>query len=1813
MKLIFQFRKLFPTNNIFYIVFFFFKFYGIILSTHNLKGFENKSIGITSVSNILSRLLFFNTNFRLINKFYSEFCLIIFLLLCLFLIGIAIDFYFILKIYKNVDNEVKLKIKKVAKFYKGDTIRYFRFVLFYFMLIILILGQHIIFYLSAGIFIPILKSNITLNSKNYSLEINSKYINNFFENKIIPLPILSIINIVSCIIIYIICFIFIKLNDSRALYSNYGKCLYQNNGIIIITFLSFLFLPLISIENLFNNDLKKKFRFILNICAISNCSIFILMNIKKFNFNKTFVNNFNMMIIIWCWTSGVIELIIYYFIKTPTNQIFSTIKFLLEFFNSISCFLFIQHINTKHFEKKLTKHLFQINGKKISIGEIFIYIHYLEKYFKNDKNSFYNLFLLIYNHKKKCSNKKCPCNLIKLYNYDKINIYQDLEGSQQRMCFGINSFHKSITKDYLVIIGEQEIINKIYQLSKNKNNKYLNTYCLYHVYYLYYFKKNLNLALYFAGKYFDSQMDFQFTTLYYFYEIKKQIVKEIHLKNSYKDIYEEKTHIYEIKNFYNFILLLMIIKEILYESCFYLQKIFKFQKNLNRQNKLNKFTYEFFLDFLKSCDKINDFNVKLENLLSKYYYNNNKESISNKEISYLLSNYYFLVFHKIPNEVSNYFINVINYTFIENDIEFDFEKFYYKYPLIIGLSIKDNFEIIYINSILLDFLSYTKEQIIGKDLHVLIPSQIAQAHKYYFKQFLFIPNGDIKRNNSFLLNNERYIINCSYHCKLFPNFKSEFYIITNIDIIEPDQKDRMIYSLMLDQNFNYITISKNFEEQFFFSLKMLQQIKINFCDFFGLNSIKIKKIISQKKKNLNYRSKKYSYEILKELNNATTIFSNIPQEKMFKYRKIHNTISNLNSFSIKYEDEIKKNNIYNGIIFLDKHFDEIGLDIEWYNRIKCLAERLKIPYINNSIVPKLPNATLDENEEVVLHTKYYYKIIGNYSYYLLQITEISNTNKLLEETALIKRKLTFITTIIEGRKSFLKMQIKKRNLGSILDTISPQMSMDMTLNITHSNSKTPLTKQSSIFNKLSKFNNEISNHDVPSTLSGNLSFIPNNTNDFIKKKKTKKKKNNYKKENDVVDIITGEKMELLLQKYENDYNIFYKCLYCLFFLLLICEFLVIYFRKIMNNIGKKYIINNLYFSQLKIDVYSNSLNILYFCNEITNDTFIKELTSLILYSKVNSILVHYSKYMENLKELSKYSEMNKYFTKLYEDLIFYIIEEDWKIKTRKSNIIEEINIFQFTINTLTSNEIYYYEMECRLNKMFFNENFLNNIYREEFHKNEGGPTNEEQLLFYVLYNVIQNYKPKFEELTNEMIKLLIGFINSYTYYFVILLNLFLIFLMIPIIIFYVKMYLIDKNEIKIILSHLYIIESNHFFFEKQIQFFRELINDFTDNQVELFENAKKGRFKEPTPIKKISNKNLNMNQNEISSFSIESPQTNFSRKPLKTNKLQQIDFSSQSSKIKKPNLMPKSLMIGLIIILIFIFLLILILIINIITSIKARKNFIYSIILSLNYMERLPKAIELMLYTHLSIIVGNTSIISGKSLDSYKRNNNKYLNYYKYDLDYEKASQIQFFSDSYYSNLFLENIVIKQYIDKFIAKPLNSLSYIKEWQIKFTTKNYFCLYSSLGETIFKNEKYDTIINFFEDVNYNVKICNIANDNINEYGIEVEYDFFYQEITNLYQDFYYMENNDDMKNKILNDNDKNRMISDIQIPFRFVSNSFGYWFLNDLINLMNSGIKLHEKYFIIIIVISFIMIIVVYIIQKVNYDMKMLILFFSKLF
>ena len=140
-KLIYLFRQLFPTSDLFYIIFFFFKFYGIILTTHNLKGYENKSKGITSISSILSRLSFYNTNFRFIVKSYSEFCIIIFILLCIFFIGIFIDYHFIASIYKKINTGIELKIRKIGRFHKKEPYKILSIVLLYLYLFLLIFGQ----------------------------------------------------------------------------------------------------------------------------------------------------------------------------------------------------------------------------------------------------------------------------------------------------------------------------------------------------------------------------------------------------------------------------------------------------------------------------------------------------------------------------------------------------------------------------------------------------------------------------------------------------------------------------------------------------------------------------------------------------------------------------------------------------------------------------------------------------------------------------------------------------------------------------------------------------------------------------------------------------------------------------------------------------------------------------------------------------------------------------------------------------------------------------------------------------------------------------------------------------------------------------------------------------------------------------------------------------------------------------------------------------------------------------------------------------------------------------------------------------------------------------------------------------------------------------------------------------------------------------------------------------------------------------------------------------------------------------------------
>ena len=158
------------------------------------------------------------------------------------------------------------------------------------------------------------------------------------------------------------------------------------------------------------------------------------------------------------------------------------------------------------------------------------------------------------------------------------------------------------------------------------------------------------------------------------------------------------------------------------------------------------------------------------------------------------------------------------------------------------------------------------------------------------------------------------------------------------------------------------------------------------------------------------------------------------------------------------------------------------------------------------------------------------------------------------------------------------------------------------------------------------------------------------------------------------------------------------------------------------------------------------------------------------------------------------------------------------------------------------------------------------------------------------------------------------------------------------------------------------------------------------------------------------------------------------------------------------------------------------------------------------------------------------------------------------------------------------------------------------------------MFASLGQEIYTKHKTKSIQDFFKYVNFFVEECYKGNTIINEYGLETEYNYFYQELTNLYKDFYVDYLNENSKEKFLNNEDKSRIVKDIIIPFGFAYNTFAYWMKNDLKQYMLDIGKINDYYLEIIFITSLTMFVVIYIvIQNMNDETKTLLLFFSKLF
>ena len=139
---------------------------------------------------------------------------------------------------------------------------------------------------------------------------------------------------------------------------------------------------------------------------------------------------------------------------------------------------------------------------------------------------------------------------------------------------------------------------------------------------------------------------------------------------------------------------------------------------------------------------------------------------------------------------------------------------------------------------------------------------------------MFIPDSRYKNDNSFLLTKQKYLKNISFSCRVLPTLHSIFEVIINIKMIDNEKDNSFEYNLLLSHGGHFLNISKEFEETFFFDIKQLKQIKITFSDFLG-----IKPLHRPREKGITQH-----HNQLEDENKAYSIFSTIPNEKMFLYR-----------------------------------------------------------------------------------------------------------------------------------------------------------------------------------------------------------------------------------------------------------------------------------------------------------------------------------------------------------------------------------------------------------------------------------------------------------------------------------------------------------------------------------------------------------------------------------------------------------------------------------------------------------------------------------------------------------------------------------------------------------------------------------------------------------------------------------------------------------------------------------------------------------------------------------------------------------------
>ena len=313
-------------------------------------------------------------------------------------------------------------------------------------------------------------------------------------------------------------------------------------------------------------------------------------------------------------------------------------------------------------------------------------------------------------------------------------------------------------------------------------------------------------------------------------------------------------------------------------------------------------------------------------------------------------------------------------------------------------------------------------------------------------------------------------------------------------------------------------------------------------------------------------------------------------------------------------------------------------------------------------------------------------------------------------------------------------------------------------------------------------------------------------------------------------------------------------------------------------------------------------------------------------------------------------------------------------------------------------------------------------------------------------------------------------------------------------------------------------------------------------------------------------------------------------------------------------ILPNSLKISLILIIIGIIIYLFSCILNIIILYRQDNTIKYSTNLSMNILERIPRLMGLVIYSCISVIVGNENLMKG-SPKNYNLSN--YLTYFETNSMYYSEDLInKYFQDNYFGELLIDILRINYNFDNyFFQGKSNVFPNTKKWEELLRISDYYCINGAIGEIITTQESYN-VYDFAFHINLYSSLCKIYNSEIDKSGIQVEITYIIQIITNKYIEFINYHDSkltiDEVRINFFGSRDVKRIIIDLSLSMVLYFDIITYSIYKDFGDQNNSIINKEIIFSFLLFVISFAIIVGLIISVDKNESHKKLFTYFSQI-